>query len=292
MINPRHLASLVAIAEYGSFSAAGHATGRSHSAISLHVKALEDALQTVLVDRAARPVRLTPDGEALAEHARRLKSVLDDIHAIGRTDALAGRLTIGFVPTAMAHVAPPALAKLRAEHPGLEIEIRTGLSGELAQAVRAGELDGAVATAPDLAPEGLGLRKIADEPLVVIAPEDLTGADDTTLLSNQPFIWFSRKTWAGQQIERRLLDRRIRVRAAMEVDSLEAIEALVRHGLGVSVVPDTGARDDGLVRLPFGTPQAMRELVLMTRTGGTKIRLLDALHTALTSKGSGKPPVE
>ena len=292
MINPRHLTSLLAIAEHGSFSAAGAATGRSHSAISLHIKALEDNLGTVLIDRAARPARLTPEGDELVQHARRLLGVLEDIQSIGRGDALTGRLSVGFVPTAMAHVAPPALARLRAQHPGLEIEIRTGLSGELAQAVRSTELDGAVLTAPDLPPEDVVLRPVADEPLVVIAPDDLGSSDDVELLSTRPFIWFSRKTWAGQQIERRLLDRRIRVRAAMEVDSLEAIEALVRHGLGVSVVPDTGAREDGLVRFPFGDPQVVRQLVLMARPRGPKLRLLDALHKALTDAGSGKTSSE
>ena len=287
MINPRHLSSLVAIAERGSFSAAGQATGRSHSAISLHVKALEEELQTVLVDRGARRAVLTPDGEALAEHARRLQKVMDDIKAVGRQDNLAGRLAVGFVPTAMAHVAPPALAWLRAQHPALGLEISTGLSGELAQAVRGSELDAAVLTAPDLPPEDLMTRTIADEPLVVIAPDSLPGDNDTDLLKAHPFIWFSRKTWAGQQIERHLLAKHIRVRAAMEVDSLEAIEALVRHGLGISIVPDTGGHDDGLRRLPFGNPQIVRQLVLMTRSSSPKGRLLQALHDALTVPGSG-----
>ena len=40
--------------------------------MSLHVKALEQALGTQLVDRSVRPPVLTPDGEALAEQARRL----------------------------------------------------------------------------------------------------------------------------------------------------------------------------------------------------------------------------
>ena len=64
MINTRHLGSLTAIAEHGSFAAAGSAIGRSHSAISLHIKALEEELGTRLVDRSVRPAVLTADGEA------------------------------------------------------------------------------------------------------------------------------------------------------------------------------------------------------------------------------------
>ncbi|MCH8167668.1 MAG: LysR family transcriptional regulator [Proteobacteria bacterium] len=43
-MNLRQLRTLVAIAEQGSFTAAGNAVGLSHSAISLHVKALEQEL--------------------------------------------------------------------------------------------------------------------------------------------------------------------------------------------------------------------------------------------------------
>ena len=280
MINTRHLESLLAIAAHGSFSAAGQAMGRSHSAISLHIKALEQGLGTQLIDRTQRPLVLTPDGEALAEQARRLTRVLEDIDAIGQSGQLVGSLSAGVVPTAMTHLAAPALARLRTTHPDLRLEIRTGLSGELATAVRSGDLDAALLTGPDLPPEDLRLDHVVDEPLVVIAPPNVPATDDADLLANHPFIWFSRKTWAGQQIERRLLDRGLSVRATMEVDSLEAIEALVRHGLGVAVVPARGTAQD-LAHVAFCDPQAQRKLMLVSRLRTPKAHLIDALLTAL-----------
>ncbi|MEM1160853.1 MAG: LysR family transcriptional regulator [Pseudomonadota bacterium] len=283
MVNPKHLATLVAISEHGSFSAAGDAIGRSHSAVSLHIKALEEEVGVLLVDRVQRPPVLTPDGEAMAEQARRLKRVLEDIEAIGLGGAVAGQLSVGIVPSSMAALAAPALARLRAAHPDLRLEIRTGLSGELAQAVRNSDLDAALVTAPDLPPEDLELNPVADEPLVVIAPPGTGPARDTDLLHNHPFIWFSRKTWAGQQIERRLLDRGIRVNAPMEIDSLEAIEALVRHGLGVAIVPATSVGKT-VVQTPFGDPQAVRRVVLAARPRTPKARLIDALKAALQAR--------
>ncbi|MGD1926836.1 MAG: LysR family transcriptional regulator [Paracoccaceae bacterium] len=293
-INPRHLASLEAIAELGTFSAAGEATGRSHSAISLHIKALEDALGTILIDRGARPLSLTGDGIALLEQAQRYRRVMDDIRAISSNRDLAGTLSVGVVPTVMSRLAPPALASMRSSHPAVQFEIRTGLSGELARAVELGELDAAVITAPDLPRDGLSLHPVAEERLVVIAPDGTSGLDDKAVLASAPFIWFSRKTWAGQQIERRLLDRGIRVKAAMEVDSLEAIAALVAHGLGVSIVPEGNLPDMRLARLPFGDPQASRGIVLATRPRSPKGRLTDAFLSGLraaagTAAGSSAP---
>ena len=286
-MNLRQLRTLVAIAEQGSFTAAGNAVGLSHSAISLHVKALEQELGVLLVDRARRPPRLTARGGALVEQARRMAALVDEIRALGSDEVLAGSLAVGVVPTAMVHLLPPALARLRALHPKLAIQVRTGLSSELAQAVRMAELDIAVVTRPDITPEGLAVHEIAREPLVVIAPGDAAEDTDAELIAAHPFIWFSRKTWAGQQIERLLHARGLHPREAMEVDSLEAIEALVAHGLGVSVVPErprtplAAPLPPALRRVPFGNPQAARHLALIERDSNPKARLAAALHTQL-----------
>jgi len=292
-MNLRQLRTLVAIAEQGSFTAAGNAVGLSHSAISLHVKALEEELGIALVDRTQRPPRLTARGTALVEQARRMATLVDEIRALGSDEILAGSLAVGVVPTAMIHLLPPALARLRALHPKLAIRVRTGLSSELAQAVRMAEIDVAVATRPDIAPEGLTLYEIAREPLVVIAPPGTAEDTDAALIAAHPFIWFSRKTWAGQQIERLLHARGLHPREAMEVDSLEAIEALVAHGLGVAVVPErpttplAAPLPPTLRRVPFGSPQATRHLALIERDSNPKARLAAALHAQLVEVAQG-----
>ena len=51
----RPLKTLIAIAEHRTFAEAADAVGLNQSAISLHVKALEDGLQTKLFDRSTRP---------------------------------------------------------------------------------------------------------------------------------------------------------------------------------------------------------------------------------------------
>lgn len=284
-MNLRQLRTLVAIDENGSFTAAGRAVGLSHSAVSLHVKALEQDLGVSLADRRHRPPRLTPAGIALVEQARRMAALVDEIRTLGADAALAGALAIGVVPTAMIHLLPPALARLRDAHPRLMIQVRTGLSSELAQAVRGAELDAAVVTHPELPPEGLALHHIANEPLVVIAPPGAEGGDDAALIAAHPFIWFNRKTWAGQHIERLLAARGLRPGAAMEVDSLEAIEAMVAHGLGVSVVPlRPGANLPGnMIQMPFGAPQQVRGLALIERESNPKARLAAALHQQLVA---------
>jgi DNA-binding transcriptional LysR family regulator len=290
-MNLRQLRTLVAIAEQGSFTAAGNAVGLSHSAVSLQIKALEEELGVTLADRSQRPPRLTARGTALVEQARRMAALEDEIRALGSNQALSGSLAVGVVPTAMVHLLPPALARLRSLHSKLAIRVRTGLSSELAQAVRGAEIDVAVATDPGMPPEGLVLHEIAREPLVVIAPADASETTVAELIAAHPFIWFSRKTWAGQHIERLLHARGLRPSEEIEVDSLEAIESLVVHGLGVSVVPvRPGAPlPEALRRLPFGAPQEGRRLALIERDRNPKARLAAALHAELVAVAQSEP---
>ena len=286
----RQLKTLLAVADHGAFSAAGAAIGLSHSAVSLHMKALEEGLGAPLFDRATRPPTINSRGLALVERAQRMIELLDEIAGLGSDATLAGALSVGVVPTAMIDLMPPALGALKAQHPAVAIRIRTGPSGELALRVRNGDIDVAVATAPDAPQEGLRVRGIADEPLFVLAPSDAQGANDADLLTTLPFIQFSRETWAAQQIERRILARGLRVRPSMEVDSLEAIEALARNGLGVSIVPQrTGATGfaNGLRVEPFCQPQAHRQLVLLERVGNPKSRLADAFLDRLREIAAG-----
>ena len=283
-MNLRQLRSFVAIAETGTLSAAADAIGLSHSAVSLHVKALEEELGVSLIDRSRWPPVLTDRGTALVSYSRRLADLLDEMAALGSEDELIGSINAGVVPSAMTDLMPPALAKLRAQHPKLKVRIHTALSGDLASLVRGGELDVAVSTAPKRSLDGLEVRGFVDEPLFVIAPRDVGEAPVEDILASLPFIWFSRKTWAGQQIEQALHDLGIVVRDDMEVDSLLAVTALVSHGLGVSVVPHHPRAPDfpeTVVCLPFGKPQFTRQLALLERPKNPKRRLTDALLAAL-----------
>ncbi len=65
------LRAFAALAESGSYSAAGTALNVTHAAISQQVRALEDNLGAALVTREGRGIRLTPEGERLARDLAR-----------------------------------------------------------------------------------------------------------------------------------------------------------------------------------------------------------------------------
>lgn len=276
----RHLRTLVAIADHGSFAAAADVLGLTQSAISLHVKGLEDAIGRPVFDRTTRPPRLNAEGRAVVAKARTIIDLTDDLTRTLGSDDLSGTLAIGAVATAMTGILPDVLAALRAKRPQIKVRVSGGLSGTIAAKVRDGSLDVGLVSRPMEPEPELRFHSITNEPLRVIAPADMPGDDDRTILESGPYIRFQRLAWAGNLIDASLRDRGIRVQTMMEVDTLEAVALMVQKGLGVSIVPERTLEKpfpDRVRVVPFGDPPIHRTLGLIERNNNPKIRLSETL---------------
>lgn len=129
------------VADFASFTRAAQSLGVTQSAISLKIKRLEQRLDMRLVERTPRSVRLTDTGADFLSRARDLLAAHDRALA---PEAPPRRLTIGISD----HVAGPDLAPLLSRmarfDPALRLDVRIGLSGELAAAFEAGTFDAVV----------------------------------------------------------------------------------------------------------------------------------------------------
>ena len=182
----RQLKTLVAIADYGSFAGAADAVSLTQSAISLQIKNLEDELGVELFDRRHRPPVLNGKGMQLVDYARTIAKTCEAIYRLGSTDTLKGTLVFGAVPTSLGGVVPFALTAMRERHPDLHISVKSGLSLDLTNQIRAGDVDVALVTEPLQLASGLDMRDIAQEPLIVIAPPLTDGETDRELLEAVP----------------------------------------------------------------------------------------------------------
>src|SRR5882757_3321745 len=94
----RHLMTLAAVVDEGSFGRAASRLGYTQSTISQHIAALERAVDGRVFDRPGGPrrVQLTPLGQVVHTHAAELFAKADSMRAaIEAFKAGAGRLTIG-----------------------------------------------------------------------------------------------------------------------------------------------------------------------------------------------------
>jgi len=282
----RAFRTLVAIAEHGSFAAAARAVNLSQSAVSTQMRGLEDDLGVALFDRSTRPPALNEAGEALVAKARELIAAYEDIQtAVTANGAVEGRVRLGAVGSTLTGVLPPVLTIIRERYPNLHIEIVSGFSEELLQQVGSRALDAAIVSDYDGGRRDLAWRPFLTEPLVMIAPPDTTEDSAKKLAEIYPFIRYSPAAAVGRIIDRALREANLKVREAMRLDWLEAIEAMVHHGHGIAIVPERRFPGHALFavkRIPFGGGRH-RTLGIVQPAESPKQRLIDVLFAELTA---------
>ncbi|HVL76643.1 MAG TPA: LysR family transcriptional regulator [Noviherbaspirillum sp.] len=114
-----------AVAEAGAVSRAAALLGVSQPTVSRQIAELESAVGAALFERVARGVALTSAGVALREPARRMLEAAQaaSVAAAAQGTELAGTVRITASETMAAFVLPPMLARLRAAHPRIQIEL-------------------------------------------------------------------------------------------------------------------------------------------------------------------------
>lgn len=247
------LRALSAVAAEGGFSDAARALGMTQSAVSQHVAALERLVGAELVIRGTRPAELTAAGRVLAGHGELLLSGLaaaerDLAEVLGRGDR---RLRLGSFPTALATFVPRAVARLRAELPGVTVAITDDHMQGLLPRLRRRELDVAVvfsarADLSDLAGDDLATVPLfADRyRLLLPAAHPLAGRDRApTLRDLRAETWVGggpRSSWFAP-VRETCRAHGFDPVASLTSDDYLAVQAFVAAGLGVAVVPGLAA---------------------------------------------------
>ena len=277
--------TLIAIAELGSFTEAAKAVYLTPAAVSQQMKALEEELDISLFDRSKRPPQLNPAGYALVPKARELLKKYEALKPslTGAADKVEN-LTIGTVPTTMTGIMPMALKALQKDQNNLHIRIYPALSDDLYAQVDRGFLDAAILTQPPTLYKHLLWRPFAEEPLVVLASKQTKSNDAREILETQPFIRFARKAWVGKMIDQWLIKNNIQVHEKMELDSLEAIAAMVINNLGVSIVPMSCCSEPeqaSLKSILLGDSAKPRVLGVLCRRDSSNHKLIEILWLEL-----------
>ena len=140
-LDPDILRAFLLIAEGGSVTRAAERVGRTQSAVSMQMRKLEDVLGTPLLARGRRGLEPTSQGLWLAERARTLLSLHDEIHANFRAAPMIGQVRLGTPDDYALQWLPRILAGFAQSHPKVEVDVVCSNSESLAQQFDQGELD-------------------------------------------------------------------------------------------------------------------------------------------------------
>ena len=283
------LNTFVTVVDRGSMAAAARMLHITPAAVAQQIRTLERELGAPLIARAGRTVSVTEEGARILQRARDLLRGVADLRSVANESGMAGELRLGACPTALGGLVPDILARMVAKFPEINVFIKPGYSSDLYGAVEAGDLDAAmVLQAPFSLPKTCDWQLLREEPLVVLAPARMAGADPHQLLREEPLIRYDRHEWGGRQADEYLRKAGIVPRERFELNALNAIAVMVDRGLGVSLVPDWAKpwpEGISVVRIPLPEPSEPRRIGMVWSRSSVRLRqvnvLLEEARTAL-----------
>jgi DNA-binding transcriptional LysR family regulator len=274
MLDTDQLRSFLAIVDEGSFTRAAERVHKTQSAVSMHIRRLEEQLGCALFVKQGRGARLTAEGEQLVDYARRiLREEAGALAALSRK-GLRGTVRFGVPDDYAEAFLADILLRFNHRHPLVEIAVSCENSVELSTLVRAGAIDLALVTDfEDLE----GFELIREEPLRWVASTRFKAPAGEPLplaLGSPSCIW---RRVADEALE----GKRGRVRSLFVSRNYSAIGAVVRAGLAATVLPE-GLIVDGLRSIgdAEGLPPLPLTRMGLIRRPGHASREADALAQA------------
>lgn len=244
------LRTFIRVIDTRSFTRTAELIGRTQSAVSLQIQRLEENVNAALFVRDARNLKLTAQGQTLAEYARRILALNDEAIAVMRSPSVAGHVHLGAPHEYTASLLPDFLGKFAQSQPNVMLEVTSDLSKNLQKRQQNGEFDLIIALHND-DDDPAGGERIFVEPLVWISSLDHACEAQTPLplvLAPSPCIYRRRILQTLNALQRPH-------RVSYLSSSYNAVMAAVRAGLGVTAVArSTAPSDTRQISEPEGLP--------------------------------------
>lgn len=264
-MEPQQLHAFIAIAETGSFSGAAARLHLTQPAVSKRIALLEAHLDSRLFDRLGKRVALTPAGQGLLPHARRiLQAVADAERAIGALGGdVAGRLSIATSHHIGLHHLPPVLSDYSRRYPAVHLDLHFLDSEKALEAVANGEFDLGVVTLGERIAKPLEHLPVWRDRLYFVAGAEHPLAQHDALqledLTRYQAILPEASTHTTQLVLAVFEQQRLALEISMATNHLDTIRMMLAIGLGWGVLPGT-LIDDSLVKLPLEHEPLRRQL--------------------------------
>jgi DNA-binding transcriptional LysR family regulator len=239
----RHLETLLAIAEEGSFTGAADALNTVQSNVSDQVRQLEAELGVPLLVRSRRGAEPTEFGLVVLERARRvereLEALHDDLSLLRGLEA--GHASMGVVGTASRWLVPGVVQDLRDRAPGVQLRVNEGASERLFAEVLTGELAQAVVTEP-VSDRRLDVEPLLEEALVaIVGPEVELPEEPVPLaaLAEHPLVLPPLGNPLRIELDALADAQDLTLRVPVEIEGIRLIGDLVATGTYASIIPET-----------------------------------------------------
>jgi DNA-binding transcriptional LysR family regulator len=237
----------LAVMESTSMTRAAEKIHLSPGAVSLQLRNLANELHTELFVRSGKRLVPTPAARRLAEHARGVVRLINQIQQEFDNDLSKDTRPFRFatgVTTLIYQLGRP-LRQLRKEYPNAEIAVTVGVTEEIVAGLLDRHFDLGLISLP-IVENGLKIIPLFDEELLIVRPSRKHALRGKTIaaseLTNVPFLLYPKSSNVRLVIDRFFEEIQLTPRVVMEADDTEAIKRLVESGFGYSILPEHALR--------------------------------------------------
>ena len=239
----KDLEVFIQLAEHQHLGTVAQPVHCSPSTLSRRLKRMEQQVGADLFERDGTRLKITAEGEAFKAHSIQALDLWRQFRLSVQKEAseLQGELSIYCSVTASYSFLSELLSRFRAQHPLVDIRLRTGDAAESIPHAQSGEADVVIAARPDQLAANLTFKTITPAPLLFIAPASVQAVPE---LQQDPVPWdqvplvLSGTGLARTRVDRWFRQQRMKQNVYAQVSGHEAIVSMVSLGCGVGVVPD------------------------------------------------------
>lgn len=253
MPNVRQLEQFIAVADELHFGRAAQRLHMQQAPLSQAIQKLEVSLGLQLFERTHRSVALTPAGAALVEDAReavrRMRDFVRVAHGLSRGEL--GRITVGFVSTAMYGYLPDVVRAFGERYPRVDLQLREATSDVQIRQLESSDIDiGLVLGALPSGSDMIRSHLVRTDRLIVALPalwdpDRFTAGTPNSVelqrVQNEQLLTIPRRVGAAlyDAILACFRDRGLSPRFGQEAIQMQTILGLTAAGLGYAIVPES-----------------------------------------------------
>jgi len=235
------------IAQTQSVTKAAEALHLTQPAVSIQLRNFQAQFDIPLTEVIGRKIYITDFGREIAQAAEQILEQVDAIQhkTLAYRGFLFGKLKISVVSTGK-YVMPYFLSAFMKIHPGVELEMDVTNKTKVINSLEKNEVDFSLVS---ILPSHLPLNHVdlLDNKLYLVGNReaDFTDQPDLkTLFEQSPLIFREKGSGTRQSMEKFIETQHLNVQKKMELTSNEAVKQAVLAGLGYSIMPLIGIRNE------------------------------------------------